>query len=72
MSTRGFIFALTWANCGWQVVFALLWHSWGQGFAAERWGEQGAALIQGAGCLGPTLIVAVIVLRWCRKAGLFS
>lgn len=65
------IFWLTWGNLGWQAFFGFAW-GFGLRDAAEvRWGVLVASLIQGIAVLGPTLIVAIIVLRWLHKIGIF-
>lgn len=64
------ILALTWANCAWQIVFAFGW-LWARPHIEARWGETVGTVVQGAAILGPTLVVAVIVLRWMRRMQLW-
>ena len=68
---RTFILWITWINCGWQVAFALAWNLGVRGLVEARWGEQVGALVQGAACLGPTLLVSWIVFGWIRRIGLW-
>lgn len=71
IARRGFVFWLTWVNFGWQVVFSLSWNLGLKSVAEAAWGERAATLVFGAGCLGPTLVVAVVVFRWAHKIGLW-
>jgi hypothetical protein len=68
---RKFILGLTWANCGWQVAFALSWNLGLRQVVEARWGEQIGALVQGVGCLLPTAVVAWVVLHWIKRIGLW-
>jgi hypothetical protein len=66
-----FIYAITWVNCGWQMVFGLAWGFGVNHLAEARWGSLTATLIQGGAILGPTLIVALIVFRWMGRIGIW-
>lgn len=72
IAQRGFVFWLTWVNLLWQIMFNLSWNIGVSGLVEQRYGERGAALVQGVGCIVPTLIVALLVWRWTHKIGLWE
>jgi hypothetical protein len=65
------IIVLAWSNAAWQVGFAINW-LWVGPLVDARWGEQVGVLVQGVACVAPTLVVAIIMLRWMRRIGIWD
>ena len=68
---RRLIIGITWVNCGWQIVFALVWNLGLRVCAEARWGEPAAALVQGVACLAPTALASWVVFGWMRRIGIW-